>query len=173
MIERMIGALQLKSSTFEEVEADTKATPQAMLVVILVAIATGLAGLQVADTGVLGLVLGIVVALAGWAVWAGITYFVGTTIFKTEATQADWGQLARVLGFAQTPGIFKVIGVIPALGGDVSRIIVFAIFAWQLAAMVVAVRAALDYTSTLRAIGVVVVGFVPYFVFLLLISLFV
>ncbi|MBI4219224.1 MAG: hypothetical protein HY682_03695 [Chloroflexi bacterium] len=173
MIGRMIGALQLKSSTFEEVEADTKATPQAMLVVVLVAIATGLAGLQVADTGVLGLVLGIVVALLGWAAWAGITYFVGTSIFKTEATQADWGQLARVLGFAQTSGLFRVIAVIPGLGSDVSRIIVLVVFVWQVAAMVVAVRAALDYTSTLRAIGVVVVGFIPYFVFLLLVSLFV
>ena len=167
MIGRMLGALQLKSATFEAIEADKKATAQALLVVVVVAVVTGLVGLQVADdSAIWGLVLGIVLALVGWAVWAGITYFVGTTIFKTATTHADWGELARVLGFAQTPGLFRILGVIPGIG----PIVLIVVAVWQIAAMVVAVRAALDYTSTLRAIGVVLVGFVPYAIFLWVIA---
>jgi len=77
---------------------------------------------------------------------------------KTAETKADWGQLARTLGFAQSPGVFKVVGFIPVI-----RPPMFAIASiWQLAAMVVAIRQALDYTSTWRAVGVAVVGFIPY-----------
>ena len=47
--------------------------------------------------------------------WALFTYVIGATILKTEDTEADWGQLARGTGFAQTPGILHVFYFIPAL----------------------------------------------------------
>jgi hypothetical protein len=156
----MIGAARLRPQTFEEVEADSSATYQALLVVVLVALATGVGGLGVG--GVRGLIGGVAIALVGWALWAGITYLIGTTLFRTAETHANWGQLARTLGFAQSPGIFKVFGLIPGVG----PVIYFAVFAWQLAAMVVAIRQALDYTSTWRAIGVAVVGLIPYVILL-------
>ena len=82
----------------------------------------------------------------------------------SHSTHADWGQLARTLGFAQSPGIFRVLGFVPVIGN-----IIFAVASiWMLVAMVVAVRQALDYTSTRRAIAVVLIGFIPY---LLLISI--
>jgi hypothetical protein len=160
----MIGAARLNAQTFEEVEADPSATRQAFLVVLLVALATGVGSLEVG--GVRGLIVGVAIGLVGWALWAGITYFIGITLFRTAETQASWGQLARTLGFAQSPGIFKVFGVIPGVG----PFILFAVFAWQLAAMVVAIRQALDYTSTWRAIGVAAVGFIPYVLLLALLT---
>ena len=92
----MIGAARLRTETYEEVEADRSATRQAMAVVVLVALATVIGNLG--SGSITGLVVGIVVAIVGWAFWAWITYFVGTTIFRTPETQADWGQLARTLG---------------------------------------------------------------------------
>ena len=146
----------LRTETYEEVEADRSGTPQAMAVVLLVALATGIGNLG--SGTVLGLVVGIVAAIAGWGLWAWITYFVGTTIFKTPETQANWGQLARTLGYAQSPGLLKIFVVIPTIGP-----LVFAVVSiWQLVAMVIAIRQALDYTSTLRAIGVAIVGFIAY-----------
>ena len=146
----------LRTETYEEVEADRSGTPQAMAVVLLVALATGIGNLG--SGTILGLVVGIVVAIAGWGLWAWITYFVGTTIFKTPETQANWGQLARTLGYAQSPGLLKIFVVIPVIGP-----LVFAVVSiWQLVAMVIAIRQALDYTSTLRAIGVAIVGFIAY-----------
>ena len=156
MIKRMIGAAKLDTAIYEEVEADTSATQQALTVVVLVALATGIG--TFGSGGPLGLIVGIAAGIGLWALWAWVTYFVGTTILKSAETEANWGQLARTLGFAQSPGILKVVGFIPVFGP-----IVFAIASiWQLVAMVIAIRQALDYTSTWRAVGVAVVGFIPY-----------
>ena len=152
----MIGAAKLDTAIYEEVEADTSATQQALTVVVLVALATGIG--TFGSGGPLGLIVGIAAGIGLWALWAWVTYFVGTTILKSAETEANWGQLARTLGFAQSPGILKVVGFIPVFGP-----IVFAIASiWQLVAMVIAIRQALDYTSTWRAVGVAVVGFIPY-----------
>lgn len=156
MFQRMIGAAKLDTATYEEIEADGSATRQAMSVVLLVALATGIGSLG--SGGIVGLFVGIVLGVVGWAVWAGLTYFIGTTIFKTPETEANWGQLARTLGFAQSPGVLKVFAVIPGIG----PLVFVLVSIWQLAAMVIAIRQALDYTSTWRAIGVAVVGFIVY-----------
>ena len=156
MFQRMIGAALLRTETYEEVEADRSATLQAMLVVVIVALATGIAGFT--SGGVRGLMLGIIVGLVGWAIWAWLTYFLGTKLFRTPDTHADWGELARTLGFAQSPGVLRVLGVLPVVG----TVIFVVVSLWQLAAMVIAIRQALDYTSTWRAIGVALVGFIPY-----------
>lgn len=159
MFDRMIKAAQLDLPFYEQVEADESATSQALLVVVLVAVATGIGSLS---GGLGGLVLGIIAAVVGWAIWAWITYWVGTTLLRTPETQANWGQLARTTGFAQSPGVLRIFAFIPFLGGLI--LLVTAI--WQLVAMVIAVRQALDYQSTWRAVGVVLVGFIPYLILL-------
>ena len=158
MVERMVRASRLDVHIFEEVEADTSATRQALSVVALVALATGIASLG--TTGLIGLFVGVVSAIVGWALWAWILHLIGTKIMPSHSTHADWGQLARTLGFAQSPGILRVLGLVPVVGN-----IIFAVASiWMLVAMVVAVRQALDYTSTWRAIAVVLIGFIPYLV---------
>ena len=102
MIRRMMGAARLDTAIYEEVESDTSATQQALAVVVLVALATGIG--TFGSGGPVGLVVGIAAGIGLWALWAWITYFVGTTILKTPETKANWGQLARTLGFAQSPG---------------------------------------------------------------------
>jgi hypothetical protein len=57
-----------------------------------------------------------------------------------------------------SPGILRVLGIIPVVGFLVNVIVFF----WLLAAVVVAVRQALDYKSTGRAIGVCLIGFIVY-----------
>ena len=157
MVDRMIRASRLDVHLFEEVEADTSVTKQALSVVFLVALATGIA--SVGTVGLGGLLVGVVVAIAGWATWAWIVYFIGTRILPEHETHADWGQLARSLGFAQSPGVLRVFGAVPGVG----VIIFLVVSVWMLVSMVIAVRQALDYRSTLRAIGVVLLGFIPYF----------
>ena len=138
MINRMIGAARLDTAVFEDVEADASATQQALAVVALVALATGIG--TFGSGGFVGLVVGVAAGIGLWALWAWITYFIGTTLLKTAETAANWGQLARTLAFAQSPGVFKVVGFIPVV-----RPLVFAIASiWQLVAMVVAIRQALD-----------------------------
>ena len=63
-------------------------------------------------------------------------------------------ELLRTIGFSTAPGLLRVLGVLPAL-----TIPVFALTTgWMLIAMIVAVRQALDYTSTARAVAVCAIG---------------
>lgn len=155
-VERMVGAAKLDVRVYEEVEADRSATPQALAVVVLSAVAGGIG----VGAGISGLVVGTIAGLLGWAVWAGLTYFIGTRWLAEPDTKADIGELLRTLGFASSPGILRVAGIVPILGSIV--IVVSAV--WTFVAMVVAVRQALDYRSTGRAIGVCAIGWVAQIV---------
>ena len=149
-IERMIGAAKLDTRVYEEVEADRTATPQALAVVVL---ASAAAGLGIGE-GLCGLLFGTVAGLLGWVIWAWLIYFIGTRWLPEPGTQADTGELLRTIGFATSPGILRVLGVVPVLGP-----IVFVVTTvWTLVAVIVAVRQALDYRSTARAVGVCIIG---------------
>ena len=166
MIGRMLGAARLSSDTYEEVESDSGAMIQAVLVVIIVAIASGIGGILSGDSTILdGLLFGVIRGIVGWVVWALIALLIGTTILKSESTEADWGQVARCTGFAQTPGLLGILVFIPVAGA----IILVLSFFWQLAAMVVAIRQSLDYSSTWRAFFVILIAAIPSFIVILLI----
>jgi hypothetical protein len=156
LTERMIGAARLDVAIYEEVEADTNATGQALLVVVLSSVAAGLSFVTL--NGIRGVILGTLSAIVGWIIWAGITYLVGTKLLPEPQTQSDMGELLRTIGFAMSPGILRILGIIPIIGFLVNVVVFF----WLLAAVVVAVRQALDYKSTGRAIGVCLVGFIVY-----------
>ena len=153
--ERMIGAARLDAETYEEVEHDANAMGQAVAVVLLSSIAAGIGSVLYMDL-VTALVVGSIAALLGWVIWAFLTWFIGTKVLPEPTTEADVGQLLRTIGFASAPGVLRVVGVIPGIGG----LLMLACDIWMLAAMVVAVRQALDYTSTWRAVGVCLIGWV-------------
>lgn len=156
--ERMIGAAKLDVRTYEEVEADTGALGQAMGVVVLQSIAAGIGSL--AYGGVTGLVIGTIAGLIGWFLWALVIFVVGTKLLPEPQTRSDVPELMRTIGFASAPGLLMVFGVIPILGGLVR----LGVSIWMLVAMVIAVRQALDYKSTGRAVGVCVLGWLAYIV---------
>jgi hypothetical protein len=167
-LKRILGAASLDTQTYEEVESDRTATGQAVLVIALSSIAGGVGPITVNPPGLQGLLIGTLAALVGWTAWAIVTYYVGTRIFPEPQTQADPGQLVRTIGFATAPGLLRLFGAIPGLAP-----VVFVVTSiWMLAAMVVAVRQALDYTTTVRAIGVCVAGWVLSIVVALVIGLF-
>ena len=161
-VERMIGAARLNTNTYEEVEADRGATGQALGVVVLASVASGIGMGQ----GLRGLVIGTVLSLIGWAIWAWLIYFIGTRWLPEPDTNADAGQLLRTLGFATSPGVLRVLGIVPLLGE-----LVFVVTAiWTLIAVVVAVRQALDYRSTGRAVGVCIIGWLVQLAILVVIG---
>jgi len=152
--DRMIRAAKLDVNLYEEVEADKGAMGQAMQVVILSSVAAGIG--TIGTTGIKGLVLGTIVALVGWFIWAFLTYFIGTRLLPEPQTKADYGELLRTIGFSSSPGVLRVLGIIPMLG----NILNFIVGIWMLVAMVIAVRQALDYKSTWRAVGVCLIGWI-------------
>jgi hypothetical protein len=157
-VERVIGAARLDAATYEEVEADPGALGQAMGVVVIAAVAAAIGSSLAANGAGISLLGGVVFNLIAWFVWAFIVYLVGTRILPTPETEADLGQLLRTTGFSAAPGVLGIAGAVPIVGG----LALLVAWLWQLAAMVVAVRQALDYTSTGRAVGVCLIGFVAY-----------
>lgn len=164
---RMVRAAKLDVNLYEEVEADKQAMGQAMGVVVLASLAAGIG--SVGTTGISGLLLGTIGALAGWFIWAFITFFVGTKILPEPQTEADYGELLRTIGFSSSPGLLRILGVVPILG----PIIFIGCGIWMLVAMIIAVRQALDYKSTWRAVGVCIIGWIIQMVlFWIVFSLF-
>ncbi len=151
---RILRAAKLDINLYEEVEADKGAMGQAMKVVILSSIAAGIG--SISTTGFGGIISGTISALIGWYVWAYLTYFIGTKLLPEPQTKADPGELLRTIGFSSAPGLIRVFGIIPGL----TEIVFFVASTWMLAAMVVAVRQALDYSGTFRTIGVCVIGWI-------------
>jgi hypothetical protein len=150
MLNRVIGVMKLDVPTYEEIEADESATPQAAIVVAVVAVIGGLigGGINAATGGsFLGAFLNqLLVAFISWGVWSIVTYFVGTSLFGGTSTI---GQMLRVLGFAQAPGI---LGIIPVCGSFVGWI-------WTLACTFIAIRQGLDLDNQ-KALLTAVVAFI-------------
>jgi hypothetical protein len=156
-VERVVGAARLDAKTYEEVEADTTAMGQAMAVVAASALAAGVGSISSGATGAVAAVVG---GFVGWFLWAVVTWLVGTKLLPEPGTSADLGQMLRTIGFSAAPGLLNVLGIIPVVG-----LLVWLVAAvWQLVAMVVAVRQALDYTSTGRAVLVCFIGWVFYMI---------
>jgi hypothetical protein len=166
-INRMVRAAKLDVNLYEEVEADESAMGQAMGVVILSSLAAGIGNYFV--TGFDGLIWATITALVGWFVWAYMVYFIGVKFLPEPQTSSSHGELLRTIGFSSSPGIIRVLGIIPFL----NWILNLAASIWMLIAMVIAVRQALDYKSTGRAVVVCVIGWIIYMVLAaLLLSIF-
>ena len=160
-INRIIRACKLDVSLYEEVEADSSATLQAASVVVLSSIAAGIGSISL---GASNFLMAPLLSLISWYIWAYLIYLIGTKLFPEPNTKADHGQLLRTIGFSSAPGLIRIFGFTPELmtitfiGGGI----------WMLVAMIVAVRQALDYESTWRAIGVVIIGFLVQAIILIM-----
>jgi hypothetical protein len=148
-VNRMIRAAKLEVPLYEEVEADLTATNQALMVVVLVAVASGIGQAGSGRNAIAGILFGLVTALIGWAVWSYVMYFVGTRFMGGTAT---YGELLRTLGFAESPGVLFIFGIIPGLGGLIRAIAGI----WVLVTSFIAIRQALDIDNGKTVITIVI-----------------
>ncbi len=155
-LRRLMGAAVLDSAIYEEVEADESATMQAFATVLLSSVAAGVGSRGLGGSTLANIAFVGTLALLSWAAWALITFEIGVRLMPQPQTRSNVGELLRTIGFATAPGCLRVLGILPG-----STIPVFALSAiWMLAAMVVAVRQALDYETTSRALAVCALGWV-------------
>ena len=157
-IDKMIRAAKLDIRLYEEVEADKSALFESMMVVVLASVAGGIGVIWKA--GITGIITGTFTALIGWLIWSYLVFFIGTKILPERHTDADYGELLRTLGFASSPGLIRILGIIPGLGWISS----IAATIWMFMTMIIAVRQALDFKSTARAVGVCAIGGIVYIV---------
>ncbi len=153
---RLMRALLLDRTLFEEVEADRSATRQAFAVVFLSSLAAGLgsAGWEGPRLSTQLMVSGI--ALVTWLAWAMLVLQIGGRWLSEAATRSDTGELLRTLGFAAAPGLLQVFVALPV----VTLAVYTVTWLWMFAAMVVAIRQALDYATTLHAVAVSAVALI-------------
>lgn len=151
IVQRSIDFASLKSRTYDEVARDPRALSEAAIIVIAVALAAGIGGL---NDGAGGLVAGIILSLLGWVISSAIIYFVGTRITGTPTTSGSVESLLRTLGYASAPRIFSFLGFIWIFGG----LIIFVLSIWTLITTVLAIRASLNM-SLKRA---VITGFIAW-----------
>jgi hypothetical protein len=71
--------------------------------------------------------------LVAWVAWAALTAWIGTSFFQGTT---NFGEMLRVLGYAQAP---RAIGVFPFIG--------WIGFIWALVCSVVAIREGHDFTT--------------------------
>ena len=189
-LDRMIRASKLDVSLYEEVEADqstviikppiiidtafstnlsskfkiiaNKTTLQAAGVVVLSSLAAGVGAISL---GASNFLMAPLLSLVSWYIWAYLIYLIGAKLFPEPTTNSDHGELLRTIGFSSAPGLIRVFGFTPEL----MSITFIGAAIWMLVAMIIAVRQALDYQSTWRAIGVVVIGFLTQAIFLVMI----
>lgn len=161
MLKRIGGVFRLDSQTFEEVEGDTNALGQAVLVVFIVALVASLGsifGALISDDVPLRSGLSTLLSvMVGWVVWSVVTWFAGVTFFGGKA---DIGEMLRVIGFAYAP---QVLGIIPCIGWPIGII-------WSIAAGFVAVRQGLDLDNT-KTLFTIVVGVIAYIVVMIIFSI--
>jgi hypothetical protein len=161
---RMIGAMQADVKTFEDIEADPTALPQAVTVIVLAGVAALIGNFF--RVGILGGIVHLVAMLVEYALFAVLVFVIGTKVMPEPTTTADFSETFRTVGFAAAPGVLNVLAIIPILGVLVS----FVIGIWSLVIGVIAVRQVLDYSSTGRAIVVcLIAGAICWFVVVLLI----
>lgn len=150
---RMWRAALLDADLYEEVESDPHLGWQALVVVILVSLAGGF-GVGWPRPG--GIVLGAGILFAGWIGWAAVSTWLGTQVFPEAETDSNFQEMLRTIGFAASPGLVYLLGLVPE-----TRLPAFSLGTlWMLAATVVAIREALDYDSTARAVLVCSIGWV-------------
>jgi hypothetical protein len=161
--DRIVGAMKLDPNAFEDVERDPTAIGQSVGVIALAAVAAGIGNIYYG--GLTGIVSGAFMSVISFLIWSLIIWLVGTKVLPEPATKADYPETFRVLGFAAAPGLASVLTIIPLLGW----LLMFVIWLWQIAAMVVAVRQVLDFSTTGKAIVVVIIGFIINIVLTMLI----
>ena len=153
---RLMGTASLLPWAYEDVEADPRALPQALVVVLLSSLATG--SLYLDEAGTAGLAAGVFASLGGWLCWSWLAFHIGSRWLAGPETKASWGELLRTTGFASSPGIVRFAG----LAAHEHDLIMGVTTVWMLAAFVLAVRQALDFRQTWRAVVVCLAGWLVY-----------
>jgi len=159
---RMIRAARLDPTLYREVRNDAAALRQATLVVLLTSVATGI-GFGEGDVTLIA--KSTLFALLGWLLAAQLTWIVGTRILRERVPAAGVAEagpagppdapataapLLRTIGFANAPGLIRLLAYLPEL----RMLVLVGTTAWMLVATVIAIREGLGFRSTTRAAAV-------------------
>ncbi len=169
--DRIIGAIKLSRPIYDEVRLDPSAMMQAAGIVgvtgLLAGISQGAAArgesfevegriYEIPDSALFPLAGGISIALLSlffWVLLSVILRFVGTRLLKSPATDLQWQEVARPLGFASAPSLLLILTPIPVIGFIVANFL----WIWSLATQLVSMSETFR-VSKLRAFAIFLVS---------------
>ena len=151
LLARMVGTAFFNAQSYEAVEADPRATLPAIAVVVMSSIAAAIGAGALGLRSIAGM---LAAAILSWMIWVLLTLFIGTQILKRPETHTNFGEILRTTGFSASIGILRIFGILPVVGLPIFVIVEV----WMLMTFVIAIRQALDYTSTGRALAVCLLG---------------
>ena len=161
-LNRLFRAAKLDAGLYQEVIADTGTMFQAMMAVFIYCAASAYGGFGRA--GVAGINFGMITSLLGWYVWAFSTYFVGARLLPEAETKSDRKAVLRAMGFASSPGLIRLLGLIPNMAG--TTLLIASV--WMFVAAVIAIKQAMNYKSIDRAAGACLIGWIISAIFQIL-----
>ena len=156
---RVFRAATLDNKVYAEIFADYHATGQSLLVVLAVSLSTGIGALD--EEGLSGIKLipaGFFLASLSWIVGGALAYFIGKHILSKGSSGVTLVSVARAIGFAQSPGLLRIFGLLPGLGAAV----LITTLLWQLFTTIVAIKQSFAFSSYWKAAGVMLLGF-PFY----------
>jgi hypothetical protein len=163
LTERITGALTFRRGVYAEVEADKTFTATAWILVVIFALLNQLgsyASQNIFDW-LVSAGIGLLTAIAGFAIAAAVISWVGRGIFSAEVT---FDELVRTMGLASIWTAVGVLGIIAAFSDALSCILgPVIVISWValVVAWFVAVHEALDLTWG-KTILTVIIGFIPW-----------
>ncbi|MBI4785641.1 MAG: YIP1 family protein [Chloroflexi bacterium] len=171
MLDRLMGVITLKPAVYREIAHDQNATGQAAIIVVVMALFSGIVGAIVLAAmssslppgTAIGSPVGsairtIITAIISWLIGAWVIAFVSKTFFGGKT---DTGEMLRVFGFTQ---IFQVIAIVPCIGTIVALVL-------SLIGAVIGIREASEFDTT-KAILTGIVAFVILLIVSAILGLF-
>ena len=168
LIQNMISAAKLDVNFFNAVEHDESKNSEALMVVIIAAIASalgnGIGGIFANGFigGLMGALFGLIMVIAGYYLWSYITYFIGTKFFGGEA---DAGEVLRTFGYSYSPQVLSILAFIPCIGWAIA----FVASIWSLVAGIIAIREAMDF-DTGKAVATALIAWLIVTVIILMVG---
>ncbi len=166
--DRMVRAAKLDPAFYEEIVEDPTSQTHAVWVVFLFAIAAGFGTFSRAGATAVNICT--ITTLIAWYVWAFTVFYAGTRLFPEPETRIDRKAVMRVMAFACAPGILRILGLFP----PISMIVFLVTSIWVLAAAVIGVKRALNFSSTGRVAAICIVSWIAatFFQGILLVVMF-
>jgi hypothetical protein len=190
--DRLIGVVRLNRPIYEAIKRDPRATTQALLIVIFLGLATGIAltttSLDIDTTGmdaetaslvnemtqaftfqtngqkVVALVASVIISLIGWYVTSWLLTFVGNKMSPQLGDRTNSEQMRRLVGWGYAPQLASFLAPIPVVGS----LLAFVGGIWAFVTGVMAVRTAFN-VSIGRAIAIEILAFLVYLVIIFIV----
>jgi hypothetical protein len=183
LMDRIMKVFTFKKEVYAEVKKDTSFTPTAWGIVIgtqLInaivsflsagAVAAALAGSSGLDMGGVGImaggsvvstVVGLVIGIAGFALFCVIAMFVANSVFKATTT---FDEMVRTLGLAyiwNIVGVLNILLLISAFFGCITGLLgLAAMILWAVSgAFAIKETTSLDWTQTIVTIVIAIIGY--------------